>query len=141
MNKKISIKHPIKIQFYDVDLMKVVWHGNYIKYFEEARTVLMDSIGYGYDQMEKDGYIWPIVDLQIKYIKPLILGQNITVEAVLADYINRLKVDFKITTSEGVLLTKGYTIQVAVKIGNNMLEIETPNCFQERIINYEKNIH
>ena len=49
----LEAEMPFKVEFYDVDTMGVVWHGNYIKYMEAVRCVLLDKIGYGYSEMMK----------------------------------------------------------------------------------------
>lgn len=60
----------IEVPFYDVDVMGIVWHGNYLKYFEVGRCSLLNDIHYDYFAMEKSGYLWPVVDTQIKFIQP-----------------------------------------------------------------------
>lgn len=134
MTPLLTIRHPIRIYFYDVDSMNVVWHGNYIKYFEQSRSVLLDFIDYNYEEMQKSGYVWPIVDLQIKYIKPIFLNQEIIVEASLIEYENRIKINFQIFDKETLtLLTKSTSIQVAVKANQQNLEFETPLAFRKKI--------
>ena len=71
---KISHITTIKAQFFDVDSMDVVWHGNYVKYLETARCELLSKIGYDYKKMKMDGFAYPIVKLDIKYIKPIFLA-------------------------------------------------------------------
>ena len=58
----------INVPFYDVDSMRIVWHGHYVKYIEDARCQLLDEIGYNYQDMEDSGYLWPIVDMRLKYV-------------------------------------------------------------------------
>ena len=58
----------IKPSFYDLDPMGVVWHGNYIKFMEQAREAMLEIIDYNYDIMTAKGVMWPIVKLEIKYI-------------------------------------------------------------------------
>ena len=69
--------HEIEIRpaFYDLDPMAVVWHGNYVRYFELARTALMERLGYGYEAMRESGYFWPVVDMRVKYMRPATLNQ------------------------------------------------------------------
>ena len=57
------------VPFFDVDMMEVVWHGHYVKYFEEARCALLDKLGHNYRQMRDAGYAWPIIDLQVRYFR------------------------------------------------------------------------
>ena len=75
----ISKSVALKAQFYDVDSMNVVWHGNYVKYFETARCALLEEIGYDYEAMRVDGYAYPIVKIEAKYIKPVFFGDEIEV--------------------------------------------------------------
>lgn len=125
---------PITIQFYDMDPMNVVWHGNYLRFFEVARSVLLERLEYGYEQIQASGYQWPIVDFRIKYVRPLLLQQRIIVEAELIEYENRLKIDYLIyDEGTGEVLTKATSVQVFVKIGTQELEFETPPALRERI--------
>ena len=59
----------LTVQFYDLDPMNVVWHGNYLKYLESARCDLLKKIGYDYDNMRADGVVYPIAKMDLKYIK------------------------------------------------------------------------
>ncbi|RRJ95116.1 acyl-CoA thioesterase [Opitutaceae bacterium TAV4] len=104
-----------KPAFCDFDPMGVVWHGNYFRYFEYAREALLDSIDYGYLRMEESGYLWPIVDTRVKYIAPVIFGRRILVTAAIAEYENRLRINYEICDAEtGSRATRGHTLQIAV---------------------------
>ena len=69
--KKIEKDIVINIPFYDVDKMNVVWHGNYVKYCEEVRCALLDKIGYNYNDMEKEGIMFPVAKMDMKFIKSM----------------------------------------------------------------------
>ncbi|MGV3622667.1 MAG: acyl-CoA thioesterase [Archangium sp.] len=113
------------VPFFDCDPMQVVWHGHYLKYFEICRQVMLDKLGYGYFAMRESGYLWPVVDVRLKYVRPAVLQQKLTVRAEIVEYENRLKVEYVIT-SNGEKLTRGYTVQVAVNAKTNELEYVTP---------------
>jgi acyl-CoA thioester hydrolase len=82
MNKAaVTAEVEIEVPFFDIDLMEIVWHGHYAKYFEVVRCALLDSIGYNYMQMRASGYSWPIIDLHIRYAQPAKFGQKIIVRA------------------------------------------------------------
>lgn len=124
----------IDIPFHDVDVMEVVWHGHYVKYFEIARCRLLEKLDYGYLQMRDSGYAWPVVDLQLRYMKPALYADKIKVIAGLSEYENRLKIEYQILnclTAEA--LTKGYTIQVAYNLKTRELELATPGFFWEKV--------
>ena len=59
----------ILVPFFDVDTMHVVWHGHYVKYLEVARCALLDKLGHNYTHMLDSGYAWPVIDLQLRYVR------------------------------------------------------------------------
>jgi acyl-CoA thioester hydrolase len=124
----------LQIPFHDVDMMEVVWHGHYVKYFEIARCALLEKINYNYPQMRDSGYSWPVVDLRIRYVKPAIFGQIITVKAEIVEWENRLKINYLIINkNSGLRLTKGYSIQVAVEMQNKTMCFESPRILFEKL--------
>lgn len=124
----------IKAQFYDLDPLQVVWHGNYVRFLEQARCVLLDRIGFNYPEMGRSGYVWPIVDLRIKYVRPIRFGQEVVVTATLSEYENRLKIDYRIRDlATGETLTKAHTIQVAVDAATGELCLESPAALTGRV--------
>jgi acyl-CoA thioester hydrolase len=130
----ISAEIALKAQFYDLDPMEVVWHGNYPRYLEQARCALLDRIGYNYPQMRDSGYAWPIVDMRIKYVRPVRFAQNILVIATLAEFANRLKIDYRIRDqASGEVLTKAQTIQVAVHVQSGELQLESPAALTDKV--------
>ena len=123
----ISAEATAKIQFYDVDAMQVVWHGNYARFLELARCALLEKIGYSYPEMARSGYLWPIVDMRIKYVRPVRMAQQIRLTATLLEYENRLRIDYRIVdVASGDLLSKAQTTQLAVSIGTGELEFNSP---------------
>ena len=124
----------IEIPFHDVDMMEVVWHGHYVKYFEIARCALLEKINYNYPQMRDSCYSWPVIDLRIRYIKPAMFGQIITVKCCCVEWENRLKIDYLIVDKHtGTRLTKGYSIQVAVDRQTKEMCFESPAVLFEKL--------
>lgn len=124
----------IEVPFFDVDVMEVVWHGHYVKYFEIARCALLREIDYDYPRMRASGYAWPVVECYLKYVRSARYGQRITLRAHLKEYENRLKIEYEIADAEnGERLTKGYTVQVAVDLKNGELQFVSPPCLIERM--------
>lgn len=122
------------VQFYDVDSMRVVWHGNYVKYLERARCELLNALGYNYLEMESSGYVWPIVDMRLKYVAPASFAQMIRVEAKLVEYITRIKIEYIISdATTGTVLNKATTIQVAVDMSSGDMQFESPTVFVDKV--------
>lgn len=116
--------------FHDTDAMGVVWHGNYLKFFEKAREALFQKFNYGYKEMINSGYLWPIVDTRVKYISPTIAEQTLKIVATLEEYEHRLKISYLILDAKtGKKMTSGYTIQVAVSTSTQEMSFITPQIF------------
>ena len=122
------------VPFFDVDMMEVVWHGHYVKYFEEARCALLDKLGHNYRQMRDAGYAWPIIDLQVRYVRGAQFGQRIRVRADLVEWENRLKINYLITdVATGERMTRGSSVQVAVEIASREMLLASPRVFVEAV--------
>ena len=132
-----SIHHAsvdVAVPFHDVDMMEVVWHGHYAKYFEIARCALLDKIAYNYPQMRESGYSWPVIDLSMRYVKPAVFGQIITVQADIVEWENRLKINYLIIDKlTGARLTKGSSIRVAVDMQSKTMCFESPKILFEKL--------
>ncbi len=134
MNNKFTEEVVIKIPFHDVDSLDFVWHGHYAKYLEIARCALMDKLDYNYVQMRDSGYSWPIVNLQIKYIRPFFFEQQIKVKAMLIEYENCIKIKYLITDFKtGEKLTKAETTQIAVDMKTKETCFVSPEILLKKI--------
>ncbi len=124
----------LQIPFHDVDMMEVVWHGHYVKYFEIARCALLEKIDYNYPQMRNSGYAWPVIDLGIRYARPSVFGQIITIRAQIVEWENRLKINYLITDKcSGLRLTKGHSVQVAVNLATGEMCLASPVVLFEKL--------
>lgn len=123
----ISAEVTLRTQFCEIDPMNIVWHGNYARYLEEARAALLSGIGYGYAEMQASGFAWPIVEMSIKYVRPLKLGQKFIVSATLKEYENRICIEYRGLDAETrTVLTKARTVQLAVSIATGELSFVSP---------------
>ncbi|EGF32055.1 4-hydroxybenzoyl-CoA thioesterase domain protein [Oxalobacteraceae bacterium IMCC9480] len=122
------------VQFYDLDPMEIVWHGNYVGYLEVVRGALLDKIDYNYPQMRDSGYAWPVIDMQLRYIGAARFGQRLTLRADLVEYEHRLKIDYLITdTVTGKRLHRASTTQVALDIGSGEMCFASPAVLLDKL--------
>ncbi|MDR3336109.1 MAG: acyl-CoA thioesterase [Treponema sp.] len=130
----ISAEIEFAVEFYDVDPMQVVWHGNYVKYFEKARCALLDSIGYGYLQMIETGYVYPVTNISLKYIGPFKFGEMVRAKAILEEYENCLKIKYELRNAKtGEIRTKGGSTQMAMKMDTGESCFACPQVFIDRV--------
>jgi acyl-CoA thioester hydrolase len=124
----------MQVQFFDLDPMEIVWHGRYVKYLEVVRCALLDKIGYNYPQMKASGYAWPVIDMQLRYVRGATFGQTINVRASLVEWENRLKVNYLISDkATGKRLTRASTVQVAVEIASREMQLASPKVFVDAV--------
>ena len=124
----------IKIPFHDLDPAGIVWHGHYTKYCEIARCELLQSFNYNYDDMMRSGFIWPIIDVHLRYVKAARFQETLRVEARLREWEHRLKIDYLITeTGSAQRVCRGSSVQVAVRMDNHEMCIRSPDVLFEKL--------
>lgn len=136
MKKHIYCQHSFEteVPFFDVDAMHIVWHGNYVKYLETARCAFLSSIGYDYNEMGRQGYSWPIVQMNLKYIRPARFGQKIRVDMDIVEIESCLRIDYTIYDAEtNEKLTRASTTQAAVSLSDGLMQFQTPDNWLEAV--------
>lgn len=129
-----SAEVEIKIPFHDVDPMQKVWHGHYVKYLELARCELLESFNYSYQEMQVSGYSWPIVDMRVKYMRPLVFDQKILVQASLVEWEYRIKIAYEIRDLKTQdKLSKAHTTHMAINLETGETCLESPMILSEKL--------
>ena len=139
IKKHIYARHSseYEIPFFDVDSMNIMWHGHYVKYLEMARCAFLEEIHYTYDVMREKGYGWPIVQLNLKYVKPAMFRQKVRVNLAVVEYESCIRIDYTIEDCQtGNKLTTGSTTQVAVEIESKEMQLQTPQSWREAFESY-----
>lgn len=123
-----------EVPFFDVDAMNIVWHGHYVKYLEMARCAFLSFIGYDYTEMARQGYSWPVVQLNVKYVRPARFGQKIRVDVAVVEYESCLKIRYTVADADsGTKLTQAETTQVAVPLSGSEMLFQTPESWRNAI--------
>lgn len=129
-----SAEVEIQVQFFDLDPMDIVWHGNYVKYLEVARCALLDRIGYNYVQMKASGYAWPIIEMNLRYAGPATFGQRLLLRADIVEWENRLRIDYLVSdAASGKRLNRATTTQVAVDIATGEMCFVSPQVLFDKL--------
>ena len=123
----------IKPSFYDLDPMGVVWHGNYIKFMEQAREAMLEIIDYNYDIMTAKGVMWPIVKLEVKYINSIKLNQKVRIHTALTEYLNGMKIEYTFYNEDNKIISRSSTLQMPIDSETRKGFLNTPKDFIERI--------
>jgi acyl-CoA thioester hydrolase len=91
--------------------------------------------------MEESGYVWPIVDMRLKYVASAKLSNVIIIEAHLVEFETRMKINYVVRDkASDQILTKAHTIQVAVDIVSGDMSFETPQCVLDKLSPFLDNL-
>ena len=106
----------IEVRYQETDQMGVVYHANYLVWFEIGRTKYIEQLGFKYTEMEEKDVVSPVIDAQISYKKPIKYGDQVFVETWLEDYDGiRTTYGYRVLNGTGELAVQGETKHVVVK--------------------------
>ena len=95
---------------------------------------MFDKIAYNYEEMQASGYMWPIIDLQIRYAGPAVFNQHLVCRAEIVEWEHRLKINYLINdAATGRRLTKATSTQVAVSIASGEMCFVSPPVLLEKL--------
>lgn len=117
-----------KVPFYDLDPMQIVWHGNYLKYFDVTRSELYDHLGVDlFAFHDRTRYIFPIIRSSVKHIYPLKQGDQFICRATVKEARTKIVVAFEIRLArDGKICARGSTEQVSVREPEMEMEFSIP---------------
>ena len=115
-----------RVRFRECDPLKIVWHGNYLKYFEDAREDFCAAHGFSYLEVNSLGYSTPIVKSSCDHKLPLRFGDQFEVETIfLPTAAAKMTFQYKITR-ENKLICTGETVQVFLDEKGELVLVNPP---------------
>ncbi|UXR68816.1 MULTISPECIES: thioesterase family protein [unclassified Staphylococcus] len=116
----------IEVRYQETDQMGVVYHGNYATWFEVARTDYVRKLGLDYMEMERQGVVSPVTELNVQYKKSVGYPDVVTVKTWVSKFSRlRYRYEYEVYNSEGEVVTKGYTDNVIItKDGGKPLRLD-----------------
>lgn len=132
----LSNEIQIRVRYCEVDRMGYLHHGNYALYFEEGRTELIRKLGLTYREMEDKGILLPVRELYIRYFKPALYDDNVTIRTSLIKSPSaKLEFEYKMTNSPGELISEAKTTLVFVD-AQLRKPMRVPEFFEKLIAPY-----
>ncbi len=127
----ITSVNEIQIRYDEVDKMGYVYHGNYAKYYHISRTELFRKLGFSDKKLEEMNIIMPIIELNIRYIKPIYYDDIITIITFLKHIPStRMKFYHEVKNSDDELINEANSTAVFVD-----METRVPMRVPEFIVN------
>lgn len=105
----------VEVRYADTDAMQVVYHGQYVIWFEIGRTRLIKDLGFNYADMEKKGFVSPVVDIRLSYKQPFRYGETATVRTwIEANSGIRTTYGYEILNEKGDICVLGSSVHTIV---------------------------
>lgn len=133
----LTCEREIEVRFSDTDAMAVVWHGNYVRYFEDGREYFGDKFGLRYLDMYENGYFTPIVKMNARYLSTIEFGDRVKIETTLhPNPAAKLEFTYKVfNLTKNKKAAMGSTTQVFMHADTRELELNLPAFYREWLIN------
>lgn len=111
-------KFNIRVRYGETDPMGVVYHANYLFYYETARTEMLRDLGMSYKEMEESGIFLPVVNVEINYLAPAHYDDLLEINAILYEKPGiKLKFKYEIFCHDK-LINKASTVLVFTNVQN-----------------------
>jgi acyl-CoA thioester hydrolase len=100
----------ITVRYAETDMMGVVYHGNYLPWFEVGRTTLLKECGLPYRELEAQGYFLPVIELGVKFHRPALYDDTLAIITTLKEKpLLRIRLDYEVRRGDELLVT-GFTL-------------------------------
>jgi acyl-CoA thioester hydrolase len=101
--------------------MGVVYYGNYALYYEQGRAAAIKQLGYSYKEMEDDGIMMPVIEMQSKYLKPAKYDDTLTIKTIVKELPTRKMTFYSEVYKGETLINSGFVTLLFVNKENNKI--------------------
>jgi len=106
----LTTRSQIRVRYAETDMMGIAYHGDYLPWLEIGRTELLREYGFPYAELERAGYRLPVLEVSVRYLRPALYDDVITVETTLAEKPTvRVRLDYRLLRGDTLLAT-GHTM-------------------------------
>lgn len=102
----IETRATVTVRYAETDMMGIVYHANYLPWFEVARTQLLREQGFPYRQLETDGYRIPVLDVSAKFLRPALYDDVLVIVATIREKpLLRIRLEYEVRRGDELLAT------------------------------------
>ena len=133
MKKELTDKTEILVRFNEADPLGIVWHGHYIRYFEDGREAFGNMHGIGYLEVYKLGFVIPVVSVQCDFKRSLRYGDRVIVETkYIPTEAAKMKFTYRLfNAATGQVVATGSSVQVFLSKDDSVLQLANPPFFED----------
>jgi acyl-CoA thioester hydrolase len=104
----------VTVRYAETDMMGIVYHANYLPWFEVGRTTLLKEIGVPYRKLEEEGFRLPVLEVSAKYLRPALYDDTLDILTTLRDRpLLRVYLEYEVRRGDDLLAT-GATVHAFV---------------------------
>ena len=102
----IQSRAQVTVRYAETDMMGIVYHANYLPWFEIGRTTMLKEIGIPYRQLETEGYRLPVLEITAKYTRPAVYDDTLTIVTTMNEKpLLRIRLDYEVRRGDELLAT------------------------------------
>jgi acyl-CoA thioester hydrolase len=102
----IQSRAQVTVRYAETDMMGIVYHANYLPWFEVGRTTLLKEIGVPYKRLEEEGFRLPVLEVSARYLKPAVYDDTLDVVTTLSERpLLRIRLEYEVRRGEELLAT------------------------------------
>ena len=133
MKKELTDRTEILVRFNEADPLGIVWHGHYIRYFEDGREAFGNMHGIGYLEVYKLGFVIPVVSVQCDFKRSLRYGDRVIVETkYIPTEAAKMKFTYRLfNAATGQVVATGSSVQVFLSKDDSVLQLANPPFFED----------
>ena len=125
----IVSRSQITVRYAETDMMGIVYHANYLPWFEIGRTTLLREQGLPYRKLEEDGFRLPVLEVALKYLRPAVYDDTVTIVTTLRERpLLRIRLEYEVYRGEELLAT-GSTVHAFIDRSGR--PVRPPAAFSE----------
>jgi len=106
----IQSRAQVTVRYAETDMMGVVYHANYLPWFEVGRTTLLKEIGVPYRRLEEEGFRLPVLEVAARYIRPAVYDDTLEITSTVRERpLLRIRIEYEVRRAEDLLACLLYT--------------------------------
>ena len=131
----------VHVRFQEVDSLRIVWHGHYLTYFEEARVALGKKYGIGYTDFVNAGLLAPVIHASSDYVRPASFGDELKVFGrIYKQESSKIQYYFEVhRPKDTTLLATGQTVHALTDLDGNLC-LTLPQFMREFYARWESDM-
>lgn len=127
----LQSRMPLTVRYAETDMMGIVYHANYLPWFEIGRTALLKEHGLPYRQLEAEGYRLPVLEIAAKFLRPAVYDDTLVIVTTMREKpVLRIRLDYEVRRGDELLAT-GHSLHAFINLQGE--PVRPPAAFAQKM--------